>query len=61
MQINSYNQTSNSQSQMIERIANLPKEIFKAQMETSEKLMKLAVAQNLQASANRDNGLDIVV
>jgi hypothetical protein len=61
MQINSYNQTSNSQSQMIERIANLPKEIFKAQMETSEKLMKLAVAQNLQASTNRDNGLDIVV
>jgi hypothetical protein len=61
MQINSYNQTSNSQSQMIERIANLPKEIFKAQMETSEKLMKLAVAQNVHASANRDNGLDILV
>lgn len=61
MQINSYNQTSNSQSQMIERIANLPKEIFKAQMETSEKLMKLAVAQNVHSSANRDNGLDILV
>ncbi|MCG9874471.1 MAG: hypothetical protein MH321_06765 [Leptospiraceae bacterium] len=60
MQINSYNQMTNSQANMIERIANLPKEIFQAQMVTSEKIMKLAIEQNIQGSANKENGLDIL-
>jgi len=51
---------TNSQANMIERIANLPKEIFQAQMVTSEKIMKLAIEQNIQNSANKEMGLDIL-
>lgn len=43
------NQTS--QSLMLERIANLPREIFQAQADLSSKLLKLNVETQLQTQA----------
>ncbi|WCL48161.1 hypothetical protein [Leptospira sp. GIMC2001] len=60
MQISGYNQAQTNASNMIERIANLPKEIFQAQMDTSEKLMKLAVQQNIQAQTGKERLLDTI-
>ncbi len=44
------NQTS--QSIMLERIANLPREIFQAQADLSSKLLKLNVETQLQTQAS---------
>ncbi|EPG66360.1 hypothetical protein ACE5IS_17200 [Leptospira wolffii] len=43
------NQTS--QSLMIERIANLPREIFQTQADLNSKLIKLSVESQLQTQA----------
>ncbi|TGK02589.1 hypothetical protein EHQ53_13650 [Leptospira langatensis] len=43
------NQTS--QSLLLERIANLPREIFQAQSDLNSKMLKLNVESQLQASA----------
>ncbi|TGK06612.1 hypothetical protein EHO59_00265 [Leptospira semungkisensis] len=44
------NQTS--QSLLLERIANLPREIFQAQSDLNSKMLKLNVESQLQASAS---------
>ncbi|PJZ77719.1 hypothetical protein [Leptospira neocaledonica] len=55
------NQTS--QSLMIERIANLPREIFQAQSDMNSKLLKLNVEAQLQtqASEGKSRLLDLYV
>ncbi|MGJ4746341.1 hypothetical protein ACQV5M_08290 [Leptospira sp. SA-E8] len=52
-----------SQSLMIERIANLPREIFQAQSDMNSKLLKLNVETQLQAQASegRSRLLDLYV
>ncbi|TGL33752.1 hypothetical protein EHQ52_04240 [Leptospira koniambonensis] len=52
-----------SQSLMIERIANLPREIFQAQSDMNSKLLKLNVEAQVQAQASegRSRLLDLYV
>ncbi|EQA44823.1 hypothetical protein LEP1GSC050_2535 [Leptospira broomii serovar Hurstbridge str. 5399] len=40
-----------SQSLMLERIANLPKEIFQAQADLNSKLLKVGIETKLQSQA----------
>ncbi|EQA37729.1 hypothetical protein LEP1GSC047_3492 [Leptospira inadai serovar Lyme str. 10] len=40
-----------SQSLMLERIANLPKEIFQAQADLNSKLLKVGIEAKLQSQA----------
>lgn len=44
-----------SRAVTLERIANLPKEIFQAESNLNQKLMRLAVESKLQANAEQAN------
>ncbi|TGL60456.1 hypothetical protein [Leptospira sarikeiensis] len=52
-----------SQALMIERIANLPREIFQTQSDLNSKLLKLNVESQLQAQASEGKSrlLDLYV
>lgn len=47
---------SNQAALSLERVLNLPKEIFQAQNDLNEKLVKLSVTQSLSGTKDKSDG-----